>query len=222
MPFETINDDLTVQVNDQRGNYMLREKVVVTASEPIGNGGAGAVDLVVQNAVAPVVALSSAVEATVCLRSISGTTWTYRIFCSSKTTAITCYVFDIFGTSNSTFGLQVFDGASRLVFDALQKPLRVADFRSNTTGGSTWTYASGRSYAFLPARGGGRVDVVVTGTTNRVYAFWFANACRNNSPHIIERSEVLYGYQEYDLGNVPNIQTYDINSDWMIVDVTNY
>jgi|GEM_PF-3120795 len=56
------------------------------------------------------------------------------------------YAFELMKSANTGFGLQVFDGAGQVVFDACQKPFRVSGY-IQTGGNGAHGFPAGKTYA---------------------------------------------------------------------------
>lgn len=93
----------------------------------------------------PTLALrSTAGKVSIIGSSVSGTSITYTLLTENAAQSVDMYLFDRPISSGSTYGLQVFDAAGRLTFDALRSPGRVVDVLGDL---GTYTGTSGRIYA---------------------------------------------------------------------------
>lgn len=80
----------------------------------------------------------------------SGTNITYYV---SGGGTYKWWVWDVIVASGGNYGFQIRNAANQLVFDALQKPMRIVDFKQFTAesqwDGVSFTYPSGRQYAVI-------------------------------------------------------------------------
>lgn len=136
---EVTNDHGTVLIDDSYSNLAVRHQGTLSA-------GAGLRTVSVPGLDQPVPAVrSTAYAATASRQGSTGYIW------SAGGAQVHWYVFDT-PTSSGDYGLQVFNAAGQLTFDAYRKYARV---RSVQSGVGSQTYDSGRLYAVAtlsPAR----------------------------------------------------------------------
>jgi hypothetical protein len=173
-----VNDAGTVQVDENYANLALRAKATVTTTTlaPVVGGGTSYVDVVYTGGSTPMLALSCAALAAAPQLTVSGTTFTWRVYVLGAVgTAVTYYVFDRPAASTETHGVRVRDAAGSLTFDSGQKYLRVIDTvdLAGSGGVGTKQYPAGKAYAVAAVKPG----VQVTGFNvqaevwTRVFAF---------------------------------------------------
>lgn len=153
--FESKNTYGVYQIDDTFKNIQLvAGPTTVTSSMTQVNTGStynGKIDyyyydITVNNATNPVIAIRPT-ACTVARLSISGSTWTFRVFASSNET-FTYYVFDA-PTTSGNFGLEVYNSSGELQFASSRKPFKPIQLITTTAGDGikTTTLSSGTTYA---------------------------------------------------------------------------
>lgn len=143
-----------LQVDGEYANLCMREKIAgvcnipwtvyqrdVYRSGPINHGGH------------PNAAIALRSSAPVIVMWMNSTQ--FEVLCTDLNATFTAYVFADPPATGSSFGLQAYDAAGKLVFDAVRKNMRVAGavvLPANQSTGST-TLVSGRTYAVMVSGG---------------------------------------------------------------------
>lgn len=222
-----VHDDGDIQIDQDYSNYLFASKVTVTTDTSFGSQGASYKDIVVTSATRPVLALQSFTEpATYTLVSVSGSTWTFRVWVGPTGTvydttglSVTVYIFDIHLPISGLPGIRVFDSSGNLKFDSGHKPMRVLSMLVNPSGNPI--YSGSGQVAFLPARAGGRAEVYGIPGQTSVYNAYFFDACKSSSSSSVSKSAILYYFGDAYQGGTTG-PLYSCPSDWIIIDVSNY
>lgn len=130
------------QIDETNKNFV----VVASGSKSSGDWGVAGVSnfvqIVVTNAVNPVIAFRCTEQVALGYTSISGSTWTITLL-TNIPAALSYWVFDESPATNpGNFGLEIYNAAGQRVYHSEQKPLRVV-------GTGAGTYASGPTYAVI-------------------------------------------------------------------------
>lgn len=206
--FQCWNDGEMLQVDGSYKNMMFLSKTTKSTSS-----GDSIVDVVGSyfwqnvthsfNAKNPVVAIRCDYPVVVIASKISTSspynceiTLAVRTGGTSTSRSVTFYVYGEQVTSGKNYGLQVFDSSGGLVFDALNKQMKVVGFHSpagevyangNTTA-HTYSYPAGKNYAFILSAPMGVGLWVATGEPVRGWV----NGVRNSSNNIIVQQVLVY------------------------------
>jgi hypothetical protein len=163
---QVFNDAGSLQIDETYSNLFLHQRGTVATTNAL-LFGISIVDFTIPNCrYMPVLFVNCNVSAKVAVLSMSGTTANCRASAfGSVGTQLTYYAFDRApNVAVANYGLQVFDAAGNITFDALRSPMRiVGSFSAPGNSGSSGTYASGRTYAvavtggswLFPVPGGG-------------------------------------------------------------------
>lgn len=134
-------------------------------------------------------------------------------------TPLDWWVFDTLGNDEgSSSGLQVFNAAGQLQYDALRKPLRIVGVQNNGLAGTT-TYPEGRAYAALMSGGGGSRAIPGTqipGQPATPAGFVvLAGGSRVSGNSVVIGSYQMFGGTGDSFNNLPPVQA-------IVADVTDY
>lgn len=145
--FQVSGSHGVAQIDETHKNFVLVAQGSKASGDWAAAGVSNFVQVVVTNAVAPLIAFSCAQLVGFGYTSISGSTWTFT-FLTNNPATFNYWVFDVSPASSpASFGLEIYNGASERVFHTSQKPLRVV-------GVGAGTYASGRTYAVIRSDAG--------------------------------------------------------------------
>lgn len=127
----TRNADNQVVIDSDYRNLVLRSKQTAYISPyQQACGGVirsvGRVTFSYSGAIAPLILLESGISAGIGNLVISGSTYTWTV-CSNSAGNVTAYIFDMPPVVPATYGINVFDQSSNLVFSSDYKYLRVID-----------------------------------------------------------------------------------------------
>ena len=144
------------QIDETYKNFV----VVASGSKASGDwavsGVSYFVNIVVSDAVAPLLAFKCAEFVALSNTAISGATWTITLR-TNNPAALDYWVFDESpSTSPASVGIEIYNSAGARVYHSAQKPLRVA-------GTGAGTYTSGRTYAVIRADPGFASSTTATG-----------------------------------------------------------
>lgn len=151
--------------------------------------------------------------------SHNGTAASYKFFIYNQTSVpVTFYAFGPQDFSGSNFGLQIFDGNSVLVFDAMNRPLRITSQIISPGANNTYPYPSGRAYAMIISE---LIGYVVAPNTFPLDPLdFYTRFVRNSGNDIVAQEIKHYGNPAWSI--VAN-QIYDNRAGRvLIVDVTGY
>lgn len=144
-----------------RGKGSVSPGAFTAASGP--NGAVGAVYAVSITAITPVVAIATSAggagnAVAVKLVKFSGSNWTIELHCDDGTPPATTYwyLFDAYWNTGTTSGFVLYDEAGNVIFDALQKPMKIV-------GVLDWYYYSSGNPTSISVPAGKRYAVAVTG-----------------------------------------------------------
>lgn len=147
------NNQNQVTVDADYRNLVLREKITQSFSPSPSSGGGFTINVdrkqfTITNAINPVCFIVSSINAGFTNIAISGTSYTWTISSNSSGTA-TAYIFDVPISASLTYGINVFDGSSNLVFSSDYKYMRVIDTFDlpNSGGNVTRSYTNSGVYA---------------------------------------------------------------------------
>lgn len=147
------NNDNAVTIDADYRNLVLREKITQSFTPTPSSGGGFVINVdrkpfTINNATSPICFIVSSINAGFTNMSISGTSVTWTISSNYAGTA-TAYIFDVPTVASATFGINVFDGASNLVFSSDYKYMKIIDtfFLQNSGGNVTRNYANSGVYA---------------------------------------------------------------------------
>jgi len=125
------NDDGITQISDTAHNMVLVGKGTVTG----GGGNTYATNFTFTHEGPVFMAVRAPNGATVIHTNHQGSTYHYTILWGNNQDTATWYAFSYPKNIQSTMGLRVFNAAGSLVYDAAQKPLRIAHYASIWTPG---------------------------------------------------------------------------------------
>jgi hypothetical protein len=136
-----------LQIDETYKNFVMVASGSKASGAWAAAGVSNFVQVVVTNAVTPLVAFSCANQVGLGYVGISGSTWTFT-FLTNNPATMNYWVFDESpSASPGSFGFEVYNAAGARVFHSSQKPLRVV-------GVGAGTYASGRTYAVIRSDAG--------------------------------------------------------------------
>ncbi|GAA0690895.1 hypothetical protein ISN75_00975 [Dyella marensis] len=198
-------DGQTVTVDSTYRNFALRTKGVATTTQ--ASGFSSYVDFQLSGLTIPMIATKSTITSAARVANVGNGNFIFRIYANSDPGAqIPYYIFDVPTPSDSRFGLNVFDGAGNLTFDATGgKYLRVVDFIQWDAGISK-SYQPGREYACIFNDYGLRVEPPAKNI--RIYGAKINAEVMTSTLMVIETyygSSFMYYLPQY-----------------MVIDVTNY
>jgi hypothetical protein len=145
---QIINDSGSVQIDQTYRNLCLRQKGTLTTTANLPAGGSSYGSFNVTGLTTPIIAIGGSAQATV------QTYWDsanarHSFLISTQGgigTSVPYYIFDVPAELGSAYGFQVRDSTNKLIFDALQQPLRVRGFYVNQSANVS-NLTSGRTYA---------------------------------------------------------------------------
>lgn len=129
---QIIGEHGAVQIDETFSCLALRSSGAATLSVGGGDLANGCSAAVTVTGEFPIIAFRPGVPVALWYTERSGSTWTFH-FIAERANAgqsFAWYVFDRPLNIGSTYGAQVFDASGRLVFDALQKYVRVQDLKA--------------------------------------------------------------------------------------------
>lgn len=134
-------------------------------------------------------------------------------------TPLSWWLFDTLGNDEgSRNGLQIFNAAGQLQYDAMRKPLRIVGVQNNNIASSV-TYPAGRSYAALMSGGGGSRAVPGTqipGQPETPAGFVIlTGGSRVSGTTVSIGSYQVFGGRGDSFNNLPPVQA-------LVADVTDY
>lgn len=247
--FQSLSSSGTFQITDSYFNLQLKTKATVTMTATTYDGGTqdyGEVlfyyyDIVITNAVAPMIALSCTNYISVINLTISGSTWTYRVAAGTGVT-FTYYVLDR-GVTSTNFGLAIYDSSGNLSFSSADKNIDIKAFitgltqytdQPGTIYETRWyegsiTLSAGRTYAFIPGPSGAQVNTVTISTPGKnpgdppTYSAsshkWYGG-CRINSNVIDYKSNAIYYYLIQGLSSDLGFEMLYQVGNILVIDVT--
>jgi len=216
--FYSKTDGGVFQIDGTYRNLFLRYKTTLTTTSAFGGGMfTGSLTSVanygsVANAV---IAVRCSYGATVYYNSPS--THDFQIAVQGPIgTTVDVYVFGEPAAAGASYGLQVWNDSGQLVFDALQKPMRVVGQLVTPTLGSTISTPSGRTCACV-IHGGFYADVQNAGPGT--WAYYVLRFGARISGTTVTMVGVCL---QYTVTSSPGTETSPNNSCLLAVDVTDY
>ncbi|HSX65386.1 MAG TPA: hypothetical protein VLF15_11705 [Pseudoxanthomonas sp.] len=144
------NDSGSLQIDETYSNLFLHQRAVIATATAI-SFGISVVDFTIPNCrYWPTIFANCELPSKCSVQSMSGTTANCRaLVVGAVGTPLTYYAFDRApNVAVANYGLQVFDAAGNITFDALRSPMRIVDSHvALGNSGSSKQYAAGRTYA---------------------------------------------------------------------------
>jgi hypothetical protein len=247
--FQSISNSGTYQITDAYINIQLKTKSTITMSATTYDGGTqdyGEVlfyyyDVVITNAISPMIAINCTDFVSVIKLDISGSTWTYRLAAATAVT-LTYYVLDK-GVTSTNFGLAIYDSTGALSFSSADKNLDIKAYitgltqytdQPGTVSETRWyegsiTLTAGRTYAFIPGPSGAQINTVTISTPGKnpgdppTYSAssskWYGGAKVNNEVISYKSNGVLYYYISGITSDLGFEMLYQVGN-ILVVDVT--
>lgn len=195
----------SVQIDQTYRNLCLRQKGNAVTNGNLVNG-CSYVLFFVSGLTTPIVAVGGGVRASVqvfwdAANARHGVTISAV---SGIGTSIPYYIFDVPKELGSKYGLLVRDPSGKLIFDALQPPLRVRGFYVNATSGDS-TLTAGRTYAVAHLMLGFRANTV------EIYSRLYGTAATSNgfSFGTIDFASIV-GQPQQTLVRLPTLLAIDV------------
>jgi hypothetical protein len=143
------NQNDFLQIDQNYKNYLMYETRAISCNTQVSNACYADVDL--PYGVDAFIGYVDSDFACHSVLSVSGSTVRYRFFKIGGPGTINIVVFRVSPPSGSTYGMQVFNAAGELVFDALMPYMRIVDFiQGENVAGVNFDY--GRRVAVVQAR----------------------------------------------------------------------
>lgn len=146
---QIINDGGNIQIDEATQNFVLTNQGSVTLTSIVEGGETLWIGSVSVTATFPLFFHRSSAYTSVIRSTNSGSAWTFHFLGKvNPGSAVPWYLFDVAPTPSENFGLEVFTASGARAFHSSQRPLRVVDVYSATTGDFvTRTLPAGRTYA---------------------------------------------------------------------------
>jgi len=224
-----------VQLDETYRNFHLIGKGTASTNTSSTQGDSSTGTVTVTGCTIPILAVRCSTHGvTYNVQSVSGSTWTFRVFASGAGFAtFEWFCFDMVSQPPSgKWGLRVFNSAGQVTFDSNFKPMRVVDFIKNfdlagtngTPTNVTKTYTAGRSYTAVTVRQGVYVNAFFTGLDfSRTEVFWFCGGAQAVADGV-NVGRILTDHKTITNTQPGSIATAAANAivDFIVIDLTDY
>lgn len=226
--FQSFNDGNFIQIDADYKNYEFRQKGGFTIGPSnLANGGSnlGTVTVTVTGT-APIIAINCDQFCYASIRSISGNSFTFEIYNGNNfNIGGTFFIFDASSPNPaSNTGMQIFDGAGNLVFDAQKKYMKVLEYFSPPGSNADETHSyPGKTTAFVMCDYGYRFVVQASPTQpgNSSVRFLQSWLHLGRTPPNQFQVKDMATFTSANANNNGQQSTTEYPSRWMILDVTN-